>query len=146
MRRSLLIVVACVGLLCLYVYALVWLVGYAAGLGPPNGWRDLFPSRVSGSLSWLILVNTVAMVLVSIPVALLVARFAGRRATTVALLMSLALFVVLGVPSLVTDFGTIMTPRIRLVTAFDYIKLVGILPLLVWLLRKLPSNNRWRGP
>jgi hypothetical protein len=123
--------------------------GYAAALPISPRWIALFPSRVVGFLSLSVLFDTVVLVLVSLPVAVLLARFGGRRATAVALIMTAALFVVTAVPSLIehTSRGALAgfhTPW-RLYMAFGYLEFIAVLPLLVWLLRKLPPNNRWTG-
>jgi hypothetical protein len=49
----------------------------------------------------------------------------------------------LSLPGLVRFFAT-MSPRVQVITAFDNLKLLLVLPLLVLLIRRLPSNNRWR--
>jgi hypothetical protein len=150
MRKQLLFAGACLGLLCAYGYALTLVEGYAAALPIPPRWIALFPSRVVGLLSLSVLYDTVALLLVSLPVAVLLARFGGRRATAVALIMTTALFVVTTVPSLIEDISRgalagFHTPW-RLYMVFAFLEFIAVLPLLVWFLRKLPSNNRWRGP
>ena len=148
MRKQLLLAGACLGLLCAYYYALTLVEGYAAALPIPPRWIAFFPSRVVGFLSLSVLFDTAALVLVSLPVAVLLARFGG--ATAVALIMTTALFVVTVVPSLIENFNRgalagFHTPW-RLYMAFGCLEFIAVLPLLVWLLRRLPSNNRWRGP
>ena len=150
MRKQLLLAGACLGLLCAYYYALTLVEGYAAALPIAPRWIAFFPSRVVGFLSLSVLFDTAALVLVSLPVAVLLARFGGRRATAVALIMTTALFVVTVVPSLIENLNRgalagFHTPW-RLFMAFGCLELIAVLPLLVWLLRRLPSNNRWRGP
>ncbi len=150
MRRQLFLAVGCLGLLCVYGFALMWVEGYEAALPIPPRWIAFFPSRDVGFLSLSVLYDTAVLVLVGLPVALLLARFGGRRATAVALIMTTALFVVIVVPSLVEDisrgalagFHTLW----RFYMAFVYLEFIAVLPLLVWLFRKLPSNHRWRGP
>ena len=149
MRKQLFLAGACLGLVCAYYYALVLVEGYAAALPLSPRWIAYFPFRVVGFLSLSLLYDTVALVLVSLPVAVLLARFGGRRATAVALIMTTALFVVTTVPSLIEDISRgalagFHTPW-RLYMAFAFLEFIAVLPLLVWLLRK-PSNNRSRGP
>jgi hypothetical protein len=87
MRRRLLLAFACVGLVCAYGYALWWV--FEAALPMPRWWTWF----------WIILTDTLTLILVSVPVAALVARFGGRNATAVALLMTVALFVATVEPS-----------------------------------------------
>jgi hypothetical protein len=140
MRRQLFLAVACLGLACAYGYALWWAFGYEAALPMPRWWTWF----------WMILTDTVTLILVSVPVAALVARFGGRHATAVALGITVALFAVTVAPTLVQDAGAFArSPHAAFMLTmqgFGYIKLILVLPLLVWLFSKLPSNNRWRGP
>jgi hypothetical protein len=148
MRKQLLIAVACLGLLCAYGYALMWVEGYYAALPIPQWWFAFFSSRAHGLLTFGVLFDPLVLILVSLPFAVLLARFGGRRATVVALTMSTALFVVTVAPSLVGDIGRgayagFPAPW-RVYFAFGYLEAIAVLPLLVWLFRKLLSNN-WRG-
>ena len=144
-RKRIVLLIACAGLLYAYQYALVLGVGHALALSIPAAWSASFPSRVSGTLTWIILVHTLAVLVVSVPFAVLIARFGGTHAPAIALAITAGLFAIFSLPPLIEFFG-IMSPRTRVVTAFDQIKLILVLPLLVLLMRKLPSNNRWRGP
>jgi heme/copper-type cytochrome/quinol oxidase subunit 3 len=140
MRRQLFLAVACFGLLSAYGYALIWVFGYEAALPMPRQWTRL----------WMILADTLTLILVSVPVAALVARFGGRHATAVALAMTVVLFAVTVVPTLPEDVGEFAraahAANMLAMYAFGQIRLIAALPLLVWLFCKLPSNNRWRGP
>jgi hypothetical protein len=142
--KRLVLVIACAGLLYIYLYALVWGTGHASALPIPSSWLRLFPTRLSGTLTWMILVHTLAVATISVPFAWVIARFGGRRAPLVALAMTVTLIILFSLPPLITFFGTFPT-RMKVVSAFDQIKLLGMLPLLVWLIGKLPSNNRWSG-
>ena len=55
MRRQLFFAVACLGLLCAYGYALVWVFGYEAALPMPRTWTWF----------WMILTDTMTLILVS---------------------------------------------------------------------------------
>ncbi len=143
--KRIVLLLALIGLAYVYEYALVWAIGHAQALPIPSGWRGFFPTRLSGTLTWIIVIHTLAVVIISIPFALILARFGGPRAPLVALAMTVALFSLFSLLPAIVFFGTLPT-RTKLVTAFDYTKLVLVLPLLVWLIRKLPSNNHWRGP
>jgi hypothetical protein len=84
------------------------------------------------------------VLVVSVPFAYLIQRLYGRYGPAVALAMTLTLFVVFALPALryLSDSPT----RLKVVTIFDQIKLVGVLPVLVWVLGKLPSNHRFGRP
>jgi hypothetical protein len=123
--------------------------GFAAALPIPPRWLAFFPSRVGGFLSLAILFDTAALLLVSLPVAALLARFGGRRAAAIALIMTTALFGVTAAPSLIEDISrgalTGFSLPWRLYIAFADLELIAVLPLLVWVLHKLPSSDRSRG-
>jgi hypothetical protein len=74
MRKQLLLAGACLGLVCAYYFALMLVEGYAAALPISPRWIAFFPSRVVGFLSLSFLYDAVVLVLVSLPVALLLAR------------------------------------------------------------------------
>jgi hypothetical protein len=143
--KRIVLLIACIGLLYAYHYALVWGTGHALTLPIPSAWRASFPTRLSGTLTWMILVHTLAVLIVSIPFALFIARFGGRPAPAIALAFTVVFFAIFSLPALIEFFGTLPI-RQRIVTGLDQIKLILVLPLLVWLMRKLPSNNRWTGP
>ena len=143
--KRILFLIACAGLLYAYQYALVWTTGHALALTIPPVWSASFESRLSGTLSWMIVVHTLAVLVVSMPFALLIARFGGPHAPAIALAFTVGLFAVFSLPGLIEYFGT-MSARARVVTVFDQIKLILILPLMVLLIVRLPSNLRWSGP
>lgn len=145
MRTTLVVLVSCIALFWVYNPVLVWTIGHALALPQPSGWNGLFPSRLSGVLAWMQLAHTAAIVVASIPFAFLIAHFYGRRAAGLALLITLFTFALFSLPALVAYFAT-YSPRMRVITVFDNLKLVLVLPALVLLMRRLPSNNRSRGP
>ena len=143
--KRIVLVIACAGLLFAYQFALAWGTGHALALSIPSAWSASFPSRLSGTLTWMILVHTLEVLIVSVPSALLITRFGGPHAVAAALAITIGMFAVFSLPPLIEFFGT-MAPRTRVVSVLDQIKLILMLPLLVLLMRKLPSNNSWRGP
>jgi hypothetical protein len=145
MRTTVVVLLTCVVLFWVYNSILVWTIGYALALPQPSQWSELFPSRLSGVLAWMQLAHTAAIVVASVPFAFLIAHFYGRRAAGLALLITVLTFALFSLPSLVAYFAT-YTPRMRVITVFDNLKLLFVLPALVWLMRRLPSNNRWGGP
>ncbi len=145
MRTTLVVVATSIALLLLYSNILTWTIGYAMALPEPSQWAGLFPTRVSGVLTWMQLAHTTALLAASIPFAFFVAHFYGRRGVWVALGITAALLTWISLPGLVQAFAT-SSPRDQVITAFDNLKLLLVLPLLVLLFRRLPSNNRWRGP
>jgi hypothetical protein len=143
MRRALLTVIALVALY-LYSFFLGAGIGYALAQPHPGWWESMFSTRGYATLTWMVLCHSVAVLVVSVPFAYLIQRLYGRYGPAVALAMTLTLFVVFALPALryLSDSPT----RLKVVTIFDQIKLVGVLPALVWVLGKLPPNYRFGRP
>jgi|SRR5438105_4677759 len=143
MRRALLVVIVLVALY-LYSFFLIAAIGYALAQPHPAWWDSMFSTRGQAALTWMVLCHSMAVLVVSLPFAYLIQRVYGRYGPLVALAMTLTLFVVFALPAL-RYFGDSPT-RFKVVTIFDQLKLVGVLPVLVWAFSKLPSNKRWSGP
>ena len=139
--KRLVLLIASVGVLYFYEQALAWGTGHALALSRPLDWGTLFPTHLSAVLTWMILIHTTAVLLISVPFALLIAEFGGPRAPVVALVMTLVLVAVTSLPAWIT-YSDLMPARTKVITAFDNIKLLAILPALVWLMGKLPSTAR----
>jgi hypothetical protein len=103
----------------------------------------MFSTRVNAATAWMVLCHSAAVLIVSVPFAYLIHRTYGRHGPLVALAMTLTLFVIFALPAwrYLGDAST----RQRVVTLLDQIKLIGVLPALVWLLGKLPPKQRLSG-
>ena len=145
MRITLVVLITSIALLWVYENTLIWTIGHAMALPRPSHWGGLFPTHLSAALTWMQLIHTTAILVVSIPFAFLIAHFYGRRGVWLALGLTAALLVSTEVPAFIRYFD-IESPRVRIVTAFDFLKILVILPVLVLLMHRLTSNNRWRGP
>ena len=144
MARRIALVVTALATAWIYWYVFIAAVGYAAALPIPTRWLSIFPTRQSAVLTWMVTWHTLAVLIVSVPFGLLIQRVYGRRGIIVAFLVTLAMFA-FEIPYLGELFRG-KPPRLQLVALFDQLKLIGMLPLSVWLFARLPSNNRWRGP
>ena len=142
MRRTLLVVIALVALY-LYSYFLVFVIGHFLAQPQPAWWDLMFSTRVNAATAWMVLCHSAAVLIVSVPFAYLIHRTYGRHGPLVALAMTLTLFVIFALPAwrYLGDAST----RQRVVTLFDQVKLIGVLPALVWLLGKLPPKQRLSG-
>jgi hypothetical protein len=85
MRTTLVVVATSMALLWVYNNILVWAIGYAMALPQPSHWAGLFPTRLSGVLTWMQLAHTTALLVASIPFAFLISYFYGCRAAWLAL-------------------------------------------------------------
>jgi hypothetical protein len=144
MRSALVVLATSIALLWVYSNILVWAIGHAMALPQPSQWGGLFPTRLSATLSWMQLIHTAAILAISVPFAFLISHFYGRRGVWVALGITAVLFALFSLPSLVR-FSATLSPRVQIITAFDNLKLLLVLPLLVLLMNRLTSSYRWRG-
>src|SRR5579862_5963262 len=140
MRLAALVAIALV-VLFLYSYSLVVGTAYALALLHPAWWDSMFSTRAHAALSWMVLIHSVAVLAVSLPFGYLIQRLFGRHGPSVAALMTLTIFLAFALPSSMHYFGDLPT-RFKVVWIFDQIKMLAVLPLLVWAFSKLPSHRR----
>jgi hypothetical protein len=142
MKRIVLAAVA-VGLGWLYLWAVAVATSYAAALQIPPWWTPLFAASSNAILAWMVLVHTFAVLFVSLPFALAIYFLYERTGIWVAVAITVAMYSLTTLPTVARFIGT--SPlRIQMVRIFDAVKLVGVLPALVWgigaLLSKLPHR------
>ena len=140
-QRTIVVTVAAVGLFFLYQWILVYTIGYAVAVPIPTWWRGAFPNRGSGAMSWVMLWHTAAVLAVAVPFAWVIARYFSAHAVLLALAVTLASILYRESPLMFQYFSAMPTP-IKVVTVLDYIVVICSLPMVVWLLKRLPSNNR----
>jgi hypothetical protein len=144
-RRSLLLTIAAVMLAALYAVTIVTVMGFVAALAIPKWWLQPLPYWRASVLAWIFLTDLATVLLVSLPFAWVVTRLYGRAAVAVGFVIVAVVWGALVVPSITASFeppGAFLKVA-WLVSSAEYL---ATLPILVWLLQRLPSNNRWRGP
>ncbi len=141
MTRALVLAAMGVGLAWLYMWVVPVATIYAGALSVPAWWGPLFTSRSSGILTWLVTVHTLAVLFASLPFALAIDFIYGRAGVWVALGITIGVYSLTTLPSAASYFGT-SALRLKAVTLFDAVKLIGLLPALVWVIYTLPSNYR----
>jgi hypothetical protein len=142
MRHRIVLAAVALGLAWLYVKVLIITIGVAVALAPPPGWGSLFTTHVSSVITWLVICHTVAIFLVALPFSYVIARLYGRVGILLALTLTVALYAVDPLPGVLTYFQSFST-RTKMITLFDALKLLGILPGLVWVFGRLTSNHRF---
>jgi hypothetical protein len=127
-----------------YRIAFLYSIGYATAIHFPAWWLRLIPRNVHGIFAWSFLCHSVAVLLVTLPVAWILARFYGRLGVYLGAAAALALVI----PDILSTvrYSHLMSAFGLTVATADLIKVAVALPLSVWLLLKLPSNIRWSGP
>ena len=142
MRRHIVLGVVALGLAWLYVKVLTITIGVAVALATPSWWNSLFTTHVSSVIAWLVICHTTAILIVALPFSYVIARLYGRVGILLALALTVALYAFDPLPAVLAYFQTFST-RTKVITLFDAVKLLGILPGLVWVFGRLTSNNRF---
>lgn len=138
-------VLAVVLLAFLYSYLLLFLVGYAVAIPRPSWWEGIFASRHFAMLLWLTVVHTIAVFAAAAPIALLSLVSVPARALLVGVSASALAIAVQTLPSLSPEIWPLIWNNNPTSFFIDTIKCVAAVPVLIWLLRKLPSNTGWSG-
>lgn len=142
MRHRIFLGVVALGLAWLYAKALIITIGVALARATPLWWSSVFKSHITSVILWIVTCHTMAVLIVALPFSYLIARLYGRAGVLLALTLTVALYSFDPLPSVLAYFQTFST-RMKVVTIFDAVKLLGILPGLVWVIGRLTSNNRF---
>ena len=133
---------AAVVLAAVYYYLLVFLVGWTSVHERPGWWLRLFPTRHLAVIAWLATLHTAAVLLAALPVAVATVVIARREAV----LLGLSVAVLATVAGATPLFGSAVWPLIwdshPIFFITDQIKLIVAVPVVAWILRAAPSNNR----
>lgn len=143
MTRRIALTGLAIGIAWVYLYAFIMAIGYAAALPISSRWVALFPTHRAAVLTWMVMWHTLAVLIVSAPFALFIQRVYGRRGVVVALLVTLSVFGLQA--SYLGELFHGQPLRLQIVAAFDQVKLLAVLPLLVWIFSRLLSNICWSG-
>jgi len=141
MRHRVVLGALALGLAWLYAKALIITIGVAVAQPTPPWWSSIFTSHVISVIVWIVTCHTMAVLIVALPFSYVIARLYGRAGVLLALTLTVALYVFDPLPAVLAYFQTDST-RMKFITLFDAVKLLGILPGLVWVIGRLTSNNR----
>ncbi|HTP39265.1 MAG TPA: hypothetical protein VMI92_06780 [Steroidobacteraceae bacterium] len=138
MRQVAFLVAAASGLVVFHLFTLTYAVTYAAITVTPTWWLGLFAAQRIAHLSWVVGSHALAVLIASLPIAVLATVAFGRVAVPAAVAIATVVFLTIEVPVLgnVLHSSTLQ----REVMALEVIEVLVSLPLSVWLLRLLPSN------
>jgi hypothetical protein len=141
MRYRMILIALALSLGWLYVKVLIVAIGVATALASPPWWNQLFTSRLSAITTWIMLCHTAAVLLVALPFAYAIARLYRRIGILLALGLTIALYAIDPLPAVLAYFQA-SNIHTKLITLFDAVKLLGILPGLVWVFTRPTSDNR----
>jgi hypothetical protein len=132
--------------LCGYLLTLKWAFAFTERLDSPGWWDRFWVLRLSHDpiAPWENLKTLGTFIIASIPIGLVIARFGGRHAPIATMGIQLTGLAIAILALLVYAGGPWRAPKA--IYAVELLTLLLVLPTTVWLLRQLPSNNRWRGP
>ena len=141
MRHRIILGVVALSLAWLYVKVLVLTIGVASAQALPPWWNQPFTVHINAAITWIVVCHTAAVLVVALPFAYAIARLYGRIGILLALGLTMALYAIDPLPAVLEYFHTSST-HTKIITLFDAVKLLGILPGLVWVFTPLTSNNR----
>jgi MFS family permease len=145
MRRVAVLAGVAAALFILYMLAYVYLAAFVATFLPPTWWRSLSSDHRTGILSWFFVADFVGLVLISIPFAFVIDRVYGRTAVPVALGVTALTWFTVEASSLVQSLSG-NAQYVRNFQIAESAELLTVLGLLVWIVQRLPSNNRMQRP
>jgi hypothetical protein len=150
LRRPIVLTAAAAVLLVLYMFALAFMVGFLVNRpATPVWWRNAFGTRL-GELAWLSSFHAAGVLLVSLPFAFVIARVYRRLGVALACVITLVTWGTTAASfiadALKSDTLRSATFGARGILIANSIEILVSLPVLVWLMQRLPSNNRWKGP
>ena len=136
MRHPVVLALAAVATAYVYLGALGYAMFFAASLPLPVA----FSSSGTAVLSWSSFSHSIAVLLASVPFAWLLRGLYGKFSIHVAFAMGVVIWLLLDIPFVIDAY---YFPRLWSPWFADTLVYVLALPTLVWLLGRLPSNNRW---
>jgi hypothetical protein len=116
----------------MYTWVVPAVIVYTLALPTPSWWDPLFPSLLGAVMTWTITLHTFAVLIASLPFAITIQILYGRAGVWIALALTITVYCWTSLPFVVDSFGP-SPVREKVVAMLDAAKLVGILPLLVWL-------------
>ena len=134
------------------VTAYYFLVGAVAERLPwaviPSWWWLAWPSRHSAFVAWLQALNIVEALAAALPISVIITLFVRQYqfGVTLGVAAGTAAFITIGSLMAYPPVSSTHPAELWLGNVINFAALCGSPPLLVWLSRSLPSNNRWRGP
>jgi hypothetical protein len=144
MSRRIVLGALALGIIWLYSYLLVIAFGYAAALSTPYWWRDAFGRGRAAFWMWDLPLDLFVTAVVSIPFALLIARYYRRTWLLVALLAA-GVLAVWNAGDLVNIWPQITGSFVGFLL-LGVVRQLTVLPVLTWLANKLPSIHRLERP
>jgi hypothetical protein len=143
-RRAMILVAAASAIFVAYLVTLTYAIAYAAMRPTPAWWRGLYTVQRTADLSWILGANAIAVLLASLPIAIVVAMAFRHLALPVAWTIGVLILFTLGLSSF-DGFGGLSTLN-RGVAVLTALEFLASLPVIVWLLQRLPSNYAFERP
>jgi hypothetical protein len=141
MKHRIVLWAAALGVAWLYVEALVFVIGIAMAKAPPAWWGHVFAAPVIAVITWTVLCHTTAILIVAFPFAYVIARIYGRVGIVLAMAVTVVLYAMDPLPAVIAYFNS-YGARMKIITLFDALKLLGTLPVLVWLFNRMTSKTK----
>ena len=128
----------------LYYFLLIWLLGYTSALGWPKWWLTLFGMGRGAKVAWIIATHTFSVLCAALPIAL--CALLDRRALLLGTLVAVLTAVLIIYPSLRPEIWALIQANHPGYFVVDSARIVVAVPVLIYLLRRMPSNKRLERP
>jgi flagellar biogenesis protein FliO len=153
MRRRVMLTIAAVGLAWSYWVAVIAAIGFAASLYVPTMfWLGIVPTHRPAPASWRLqylatelMLDSVAIFLVTIPFAWVLGRIFKRRGPLLGAAIAVVIVATTYGPFRNEIFESTNPTRMANFLA-DAAEILAFLPLLAWILQRMPSNYRLERP
>ena len=145
MRRGIVLALAAAAIAYLYALALIFAIGVATALPTPSWGLGVLSNRAHSMLVWMHLIQVAAIVLVSLPFAYVITVTYRRFGVWLALGTTIVICGAIEIPVLIEFFGSVSL-FLGASLILNAVELVLVLPTLVSMMRRLPSNYRLERP
>jgi hypothetical protein len=133
---------AAVILAAVYLYLLVYLIGWMSAHARPNWWLGVLPSRRASAIAWLVALHTAAVLSAAFPVAVAAVIITRKKAVQLGLVAATLATVVAVLPSLSSTMWPVVWGSHPVFFVTDQVKIIVAVPFVVLVVRSASSNNR----
>lgn len=125
-----------------YYYLLVYVIGWMSARHWPSWWYEVFTSRHTGAVIWLVILHTAAVLVAALPIATLAVIAARQSAVLLGLTSATTATVLAVLPSFAPAIWPIIWASHPTFFITDQVTCLSAVPFLAWALRSASSNNR----
>jgi len=125
----------------MYFYLLLFLIGWISASAWPSWWMGSFPTRRIAALIWIVGTHTIGVFAAAIPVAVAAVLVLRERAMLLGTIAGAIATFLAVLPSLTPEIWPLVWSSHPIFFVTDQIKLLIAIPVAVWVIRMLLSQN-----